>query len=659
QRRIGKTSVLQKFENTLQEKKHRVVNFDLMGKAKEPFGEVWAELEKRIRDQFNQSGSHSGQPPFLDWLSTTLSEDNKNSSLVLLLDEFDALEEWEQPEDQQAINKLFPQLRNLLNKYKNFKCVFTIGRDPKHLSSKTFSQLEGIEQRKISLLEEGQVVQLINLSKGVLNWTPEAIKEVERLTNGQAYCVQLLCSQIWDCFYSEDRPTISLQSVETVIPKILSPDIFKDDIWDGLSAAGKVIASILSEFDEGATIEQLLKETQTKGGIASVLQEQLEKVPPSLVALDFIELVKGQKYKFRIELVRQYVKRFKSFDDMQQELDRPTDHVADEYYQLAYKLVHQHRKYDDAIPLLRKAIEGNPRHIKANRLLAQVFHDQRKLEEAHETLKEFSKFNPRAAKSWLITVRLALAEQSEKDKDKLKFYNEILQLDPKHPEAKKQQKEIQAQIEAKRRLPWELAKGFVLTYQKRIAQVMAVVISLGISYIWSVDFPPGLLFEIGKTNNNEYLLTSVPSSESHSLVFLQIAIDKPNVQLKKATFKFEIYKSVALTPLADTETPTYQIGSALLKSKGDTFQYPFFEQDKPTPLPFVFTFQFENDMTQEPEFTCKTDAPKIGCEVKLKGYASLLRGIPWWIKGSLFGLLLVVLIWVGYAIKDRERDDIL
>ncbi|GEM_PF-1382800 len=686
QRRIGKTSVLQSIENTLQEKKHRVVNFDLMGKAKEPFGKVWAELEKRIRDQFNQSaGSHYEPQPFLDWLSTTLSEDNEKTSLVLLLDEFDALEEWEQPEEQQAINELFPRLRKLLDQRKNFKCVFTIGRDIKHLSSKTFSQLNDIPTTKVSLLEKDQVVQLINLSKEELNWTPEAITEVERLTNGQAYCVQLLCSQIWQHFYSENRPTISLQNVETVIPKILSPAIFSEDIWEGLPAAGKVIASVLSEFDGSASIEQLLEKIRERGGIANVIQDNLETVPTLLVQWDLIELA-GDKYKFKVELIRRYIKGFKPFDKMQPELDRLTDYAADDLYKTACTFAKTFRK-DDAIKYLNDAIKFNPQHIKANKLLAQTLKEQGKLKEARKTLEDFYRVSPHAAKPLLTNVLLALAKNSKRDKDKLGLYQEILKLDPNHSEAKEQlirieeagwrHRIIEGMFELTKGMfeltkgMFELTKGFIewakksiLTYQKQIAQVTFFVLSLVISYFLPVGFPPGLLFEIGKTNDNDYQLISVPSSKSHSLAFIQMAIDNPNVQPKEASFKYENYKPVVLmTPLTDTETPTYQIDSALLKLKENTFfQYPFFEQDKSTPLPFIFAFQFDNNITQNVEFKCKAkdgETSNVGCEVRPKGYGSLLRGIPWWMIGTLLGILLVIFIEIGYAIKDREPDDVL
>lgn len=664
QRRIGKTSVLQKLETIiLQENENcRVANFDLMSRAKKPFEKVWAELEKRILAQFNQAVLHHGNNSFWDRLSTLL--DNDNSLLVLLLDEFDALEEWEQPQKKQAITELFPALLKLLKQHKNFKCVFTIGRDIKHLSSKSFSQLSEIPHRKISLLEETQVDKLINFSEKALDWTLEAIKEVKSLTNGQAYCVQLLCEQIWNHFYSEQqRPKISPQQVKKAASDILSPDIFKEDLWDGLPAAGKVIVSVLSEFEEGATEAQLLEEIRTRGGIANVMQEQLEEVPTSLVTLDFIERVEGEKYKFRVELIRQYVQKFDPFDDVQKELDHFTDRVADEFYATAYKFVHQYQRYDDAIPLLEKTIEQNPRHIKAHQLLARIFLDQRKFEEAEKTLKEFYGYNPRAATPQLRDIYLAWANICERDQDKLKFYDKVLKFDPNHPEAQKQQKEISERLKAKRRRFIEQVKRVIQNYQKRIAQVMAFVVSLYVSYFLPVEFPSflpvkfpsNLLFEIEKADHN-YHLKSVPSSEPHLLASIQTIITNPNIQPREATFKYENYKPVALTPLANTETPTYQIDGE------DTLQYPFFEPNQPTPSPFIFTFQFDNNINRNVEFKCKAvDTGKIpvGCEVKQIGYHSILRGIPWWMIGTLFGLLLVIFFEIGYyAWKNRERDDV-
>lgn len=658
QRRIGKTSVLQKFESILKKEKYKVISFDLIGRAKYPIKKVWEELEERIRDQLGQINPHNGQQSFYDWLSDTLSilsrYEGNDSSLTLLLDEFDSLEEWENPEEWQAIGELFPQLRHLLNKHKNFNCIFTIGRDIKSLSNKVFSQLKGIEECKISLLDKNYVSELINFSKEKFDWAPEVVKEIERLTNGQAYCVQLLCSQIWDRFYSESRSTVSLQNVNEIVERILSPEIFKSDIWDGLSIAGKIIASVLSEFDEGATIKQLLDKIQDKGGIANVMQKDLEEVPSSMIALDFIEQTKDNRYKFKIELIRLYVKKFEPLHKVQPELDRIIDPAANELYETAHKLVRLHNRHDDAVELLERAIKSNPRHIRANQLLANIRKDQRRYKEAYNVLREFHKHNPHAAKSELINILMIMANDSERNQDKVKFYDELLQLEPDHQKAKKQRDNTWKQLEEKRHRPIGQAKKFISTYQKLIAQIVAFIFGLGISYFLPTDFPDNPSFEIERAKDS-YRLISIPSSKSHLLTSIQIIIDAPNAKPEEVTLKYGNYKPVILKPLVNTETPTYQIDSVSLNLKNDSFQYPFVKSNESNSVP-IFIINFK--MIQNVEFRC-TAGDKASCDIKPKDYSSLLRGILWWMIGTLLGFILFVIVELFYAFKNRERDDVL
>jgi tetratricopeptide (TPR) repeat protein len=556
-------------------------------------------------------------------------------------------------------------LEDLLPKQKKLKSVFVIGRDIQDLTAQALSKFTEVPQRKISLLKLEDIVKLVRWKEGeILNWQPEAIDKVQQLTNGHPFFVQLLCQQVFIQLYSNKGnsnnsiPTVTSKDVEKIIPVVLQVDLNNwEYIWDGLPPAGKVVASALAEAVDGAmTIETLFNHILDADGIALIMRE-LQEVPKLLQDWDLIELVEKNGYRFRVELLRLWIREYKSLDETQQELDY-LNPAADILYQAGLALYNYHQK-PEAVAPLRQAINLNSSHIKANQLLADIFLGQNQKAEAREILEKFHKYNPRAATPRLIIVYMALAKNSERDQEKLKFYEKVLKLEPNHSEAKKQQQEISERLEAKYRPFIELVKKFILAYQKRLIQLMAFFVSLGVSYFLPVGFPSNLLFEMENANNN-YQLKSVPSSERHSLVSIQITIADPNAQPKEATFKYENYKPVVLTQLANTETSTYQIDSVLLKLKKGTFQYPFFEKNKPTPSPLIFIFQFDNSMAEKVDFKCKANDPtgEVGCAVKLEGYGSLLRGIPWWMVGTLFGFLLFIGIEIIYAWKNRERDDV-
>jgi tetratricopeptide (TPR) repeat protein len=662
QRRIGKTSVLQALESRLKkETSYQVVYFSLEGRASLPLTQLLLILAQTLSNEFNPTGLNTNsiqKQSFKQWFFNWL--DNFPTGLVLLLDEFDVLI---QPSKiGQATADFFPYfIDDLLPQQKKLKSVFVIGRNINDLTVEAISKFNQFTQKKISLLKPQEIIKLICLENHVLDWKDEAIEKVQKLTNGHPFFIQSLCQQVFDRFYSNKNsnnsiPIVNSKDVEKTIPIVLQTDLNNwEYIWDGLPPSGKVLASALAEEEGRAmTFEALLNRIFGAVGIAIIMRE-LKEVPKLLQDWDLIELVENEGYRFRVELLRLWIKEYKSLDEVQQELDY-INPSAEILYKAGLELYNNQHK-QEATDLLRRAIDLNPAHIKANQLLADILCQYQNFVEASKILKEFSKYNPRATKPQLIIVYMALAQKDERDQDKLEFYNKVLKLEPNHSEAKKQKQEISARLEAKHRRLIELVKKIGRDYQKQIAQLIGFFFILGVSSFLPVNFPSNPLFEIEKTDGNNYQLKSIPSSKSHLLAYLQIIITNSNIKPKEDSFKYEDDKQLTFTRLANTETLTYQIDSTSLKE--DTFQYPYFEPNKPTPSPFIFTFQFKNNI-QNIEFKCKavdTKKASVGCEVKQSGYFSILRGIPWWMIGTLIGLLWIILVEVFYAWKNRERDD--
>jgi tetratricopeptide (TPR) repeat protein len=580
---------------------------------------------------------------------------------VLLIDEFDSILK------SKTTTDFFPYLRKLLDKHKSrLNCVFVIGRDIEDLSSQALAQFHQIPRQKISLLSSEQTEQLIALSDSATNkslkWSPEAISEVKKLTNGHPFLTQLLCSQIWQLVYEhqsgeKELPTVTEEQVEQAIPKTLASDLNNwIYVWDGLPPAGKVIASALAEEKGEANLDTLLNHIFTKESIAVIMRE-LREVPNLLEDWDLIEPV-GANYRFRVELICRWVRKYKPLNEVQTELDT-IEPAAETLYQTGKKLYDEKHR-EEAISTLRRVIHLNPSHIKANQLLADILAQQRELDDAYHVLEEFSKYSPRAARSQLVKVLLALAERGGRDQEKLKYYDRVLELDKNHSEAKKLKQEIEQRREAKRRRPIELLKRFAMTYAKRISQVIGLVIGLMISYFLAENFPTTILLEIEQADDySRYSLVGVPSSENYLLDSLQIIILNSNQPQKPPTFEYEHYKPIELAAVSNTKTPAYQVNRELLQKQWSIteFKYPFSAKQ---PLHFVFSFQFAKENSSKVDFACQaatTDQTPVECQVKQIGYGSLLRGIPWWQIGSILGVIFIILIEIIFAWKNRERDD--
>ena len=82
-------------------------------------------------------------------------------------------------------------------------------------------------------------------------------------------------------------------------------------------------------------------------------------------------------YRFRVELLRQWLTQNKPLRRVQDELDR-VEPVAENLYNAANSYYRTKKRLNQAVPLLEQAVELNPNHIKANQLLADILLAQKK-----------------------------------------------------------------------------------------------------------------------------------------------------------------------------------------------------------------------------------------------------------------------------------------
>lgn len=251
QRRIGKTSILQELAQQLPHHgPYHPVYFDLQDKAARPLPEVLQALARCISYtlsvpdpeaiDFTQDDAFARKflPPILN---DAIPPD---ASLVLLLDEFDVLDN---PQEKQAGVTFFPYLRQLMAlDRRRLQFVFVIGRKPEDLKN-SLSLFKGVRSKRISLLKPADAEKLIRLAEGneTLRWTDEAVAEVYRLTNGHPYLTQQLCQLIWDNAYeadSETPPTVAEADVQAAISDTLASSVSALEwLWSGLGASERVV----------------------------------------------------------------------------------------------------------------------------------------------------------------------------------------------------------------------------------------------------------------------------------------------------------------------------------------------------------------------------------------------------------------------------------
>jgi tetratricopeptide (TPR) repeat protein len=672
QRRIGKTSVLFELEAILlKEGAYHPVFFNLENKAEWPLGSVLQELADRIYDKLKTANLDLAVPNlkrdpeihFRQWLVGVLDNLPK-TSLVLLFDEFDVLANV--PNSEQAAKAFFPYLRELLTtNTEQLNFIFATGRKVDDLNSITLALFRNIPIQHVSLLNKEETLELVHISDKGLHWSNEAIEKVWHLTNGHPLLTQTMCSHVWKRLYQKNAseiPTVTLKDVEQVIPETLqSSDNNLQWLWDGLPIAERAVASVLAE----AGVKSMIDDTQLKQILSErgvpVRNRELHNAPHLLQEWDLIEAME-KGYRFHVELIRRWIAKNKPLHQVQNEWDR-LDSNADMLYHVAQNL-YKDRRLPEARKLLEQAIELNPHHLKNHILLADILLEIHQPKEACERLERLEKLkkNP-IARNRLIEALLALAKSEDSKKEQLKLYERVLELEQNHSEAKTQKQNILQQQQAKRQRPLEIIKNFYHNYSKRVWQVCGIVLAFVVSSLVTKDFPSGILLEVEvemASDGSRYSLTGVPSSENYLLGFIQISYHSGNLN-DLPTFEYDIYKPIELTAIPKTITPVYWINKELLQTKleieNQAFQYPFAQQKEDER--FIFSFLLD-DGGKKVDFTCQAatiDKSDISCQVKEKGYISILRGIPWYHVGSVLGIFWIFLFEIIFAFKRKQDDN--
>lgn len=436
-RRIGKTSILRTLETELLQGDFIPFYFDLEDKYTWSLNKILQVLAYGLSNSLNIEEPNLGNEPqekFRQWLYSIL----KQKKLVLLIDEFDTFTDKNNNTEQQEQNAFFPYLRDLLSlEPQRLNFVFTMGRRISDLKI-VLSLFKASVHKRVSLLNETDTNKIISFSEGALNWQADAKNQVWQLTHGHPYLTQGLCSEIWYANYTEQQnqaPIITLTKVNKVIPETLeSVESAMEWLWDGLGTMERLVASALAEAGAGSISETQLANLLSKCSVPINLENQRDAAS-FLLDWDLIEPTEERDgYRFRVELLRRWIEKKKPLSEQQRDWEK-FDQEAYNFFQAAQNL-YDAGECQGALNYLRQAVNKNPDHIRANKLLAKILLEQNQIDEACEVLEQLRKYQPQFAHPLLVKAWLKSAETSGSFKEQLEFYEKVLEIDPKNQDAK-------------------------------------------------------------------------------------------------------------------------------------------------------------------------------------------------------------------------------
>ena len=331
QRRVGKTSILQYLETNLpQQGSYIPILFDLMPLADGQPDRVLQELACKIayhlqlpEPNLTSPLTESFRTTFLPALRQHLPEQAK---LVLLFDEFDILADpQDRNKDRGQILGYLHELFQLQSEQPWMKFVLTLGRNIEDLDIIVHGLLKDVQRIRVSFLAERDTITLVRLSErdGSLQWNDDAVQAVWQLTGGHPFLTQALCSQVWDAAYERSNTPQPVQASDVVaaVEHTLEANTHAFEwIWGGLGAAEKVAAAALAELGADCVDETQLVKRLNDSGVRIVLRE-LSDAPKKLEEWDILTTANGG-YRFRVELLRQWIATRKPLDRTWNELDQ-------------------------------------------------------------------------------------------------------------------------------------------------------------------------------------------------------------------------------------------------------------------------------------------------------------------------------------------------
>jgi tetratricopeptide (TPR) repeat protein len=443
QRRIGKTSILLQLQHRLAAPRFLPVLFDLQDRARQPLGQLLADLAGAIAEAVEiEPGERSSFDDlgvtfrnwFLPRLYAALAPEQRP---ILLFDEFDvldvAVEEHLPPNS--AARAFFPYLRELLVAEPRLGFVFVLGRRISDLSNDIWATFKSTRSMRVSVLEQHDARALILSAEQeqTLSFTPEAVDALVALTSGHPYLTQLVCQIIWDNAHLNepaDVPQIGPAEVEQAAHQALEAgnNVFVW-IWNGLPPAERIIAAAIAEAT--ATLpeiaeDELVELLQSRG--VRIFVRELETAPKMLVEWELLRRTPGG-YRFLVELLRRWVVLNKPLAQVREEIDR-INPLADVLYRAAEWYVRQ-RAFERAQGRLSEALNVNPNHLKARLLLGEVLIEQGKLARAVNELEEAYRYDPAEARLLLVRALLAHGEERERagaEEEALVAYDRALQV---------------------------------------------------------------------------------------------------------------------------------------------------------------------------------------------------------------------------------------
>ncbi|UKP00033.1 AAA-like domain-containing protein [Nostoc sp. UHCC 0870] len=367
ERRIGKSSLLQNIPKFVKLDKFKFVSFDLEYHSQETLESLLEKLAEAIVEQLSINTQQVEIPraekikvqkdifcnKFLPQIYARL----KDTKLVLLLDEFDALE----PTYIGAtLESLFGQLKSVVENNKRLFAVIFAGRKSTDITN-LLKIFKSVPIAEVGLLDETSVQQLIiDPASNLLKYTPESIQAIIKLSSGHPYFTQIICFAIFSRARELEKWEVNQEDVEAIVEA--SVELAEAGLawyWEALSIPEKVVFSAVAEAERIVNEKHDQRLSQDPLMLLKsynlLSKNELKLVTKELVSRGFLN-AEGNKVK--IELVARWlVKRHPLWQEVREFEKRDQQEIKESYEIL--NQIHQVNKKGITAKIFQHQQESN------------------------------------------------------------------------------------------------------------------------------------------------------------------------------------------------------------------------------------------------------------------------------------------------------------
>jgi hypothetical protein len=157
---------------------------------------------------------------------------------------------------------------------------------------------------------------IIEPARGVLEYDYHAVRRIIEFTSGHPYFIQLLCHTIFEHYAIEGR--VSARDVEGVVEEAIELGLsYLERVWDDCSPEARIALAGFAALRgaHGILLEQDLRYLLGRKG-AQLSPSKMSQVCQELVNRDVLERLGATSYRFRVEVVRLWLRGRRRLDSV-------------------------------------------------------------------------------------------------------------------------------------------------------------------------------------------------------------------------------------------------------------------------------------------------------------------------------------------------------